>query len=172
MIKLNDTQTTEYFHRSYTAVDGLWFMKTEERYGFDKALEIDRDVWQIVPKIQARTMKSLTGLGNGIDALREALETKLTIEKFTFETETPDDGSSFMLVITDCPWHNMMVRSGREHLSEMVGTAICDAEFSVWAAEFGENLRFSMEGRLCGGGRCCIMKFFEENSVDDTDRQS
>ncbi len=170
MIKLNDTQTTEYFHRSYTAVDGLWFMKTEERYGFDIALEIDRNVWRIVPKIQARTMKSLTGLGNGIDALRDALETKLTIENFTFETEVPVDGGSFLLIVTDCPWHNMMVRAGREHLSAKVGTAICDAEFPVWAAEFGDNLSFSMEGRLCGGGKCCIMKFFEEQTAD-TGRQ-
>ena len=34
MIGMSDGQKTEYFRRSYTAVDGLWLMK-EERMGSD-----------------------------------------------------------------------------------------------------------------------------------------
>jgi hypothetical protein len=37
-MSLQDKDVREYFHRSYTAVDGLWFVKVEEKYGFDKAL--------------------------------------------------------------------------------------------------------------------------------------
>jgi len=54
MLKLTDKQIVEYFKRSYTAVDGLWFMKVEEIYGFDTALDIDEEVWKVMPKIQAR----------------------------------------------------------------------------------------------------------------------
>ncbi len=52
MKHLTDQQAAEYFHRSFTAVDGLWFMKVEEKHGFDAALEIDNEVWKVLPKIQ------------------------------------------------------------------------------------------------------------------------
>ena len=31
----------DYLYQNYTKADGLWFLKVEELYGFDKALEID-----------------------------------------------------------------------------------------------------------------------------------
>ena len=57
MINLTDVQIAEYYHRSFSVVDGLWFMKIEERYGFEAALDIDSEVWKVVPKIQARKLK-------------------------------------------------------------------------------------------------------------------
>jgi hypothetical protein len=50
MNKLSNKQIIEFFHRSYKAADGLWFMKTEEKYGFNTALEIDKEVWKSYPK--------------------------------------------------------------------------------------------------------------------------
>ena len=52
MKHLTDQQATEYFHRSFTAVDGLWFMKVEEKHGFDATLEIDNEVWKALARIQ------------------------------------------------------------------------------------------------------------------------
>lgn len=161
MFRLTDKQIAEYFQRSYTSVDGLWFMKIEERYDFDTALDIDKNVWKVFPKIQARTMKSLCGLGYGIEALREAIEAKHTIEKYGFEIETTKSGDSFTCLVTECPWFNLMVKSGREHLAHKVGEAICEIEYPVWATEFGDSLRFTMEGKLCSGSKCCIMTFTE-----------
>ena len=54
MKHLTDQQATEYFHRSFTAVDGLWFMKVEEKHGFEAALEIDNEVWEVLPRIRAQ----------------------------------------------------------------------------------------------------------------------
>ena len=82
MLKLTEKQISEYFKRSYTAVDGLWFMKAEERYGFDTALDIDDDVWKVMPKIQARKLKSMGNITDGLDGLRECLTTKLTLDGF------------------------------------------------------------------------------------------
>ena len=69
MTDLSLQQVADYFNRSYKAVDGLWFMKVEEKYGFDSALELDNEVWKVMPKIQARMIKSFLGLENGSDAL-------------------------------------------------------------------------------------------------------
>ncbi len=159
MIELNSEQIAEYFKRSYTAVDGLWFMKLEEKYGFDAALEIDQEVWKAFPKIQARFLKSAGGLGNGIDALFECLATKLDLEGFKFRAEKSDSQEGFQISIIDCPWHNLMLKSGREKLSGEIGTLICNTEYSVWAAEFGDNIKFELKDQICKGLPNCILQF-------------
>ena len=77
MAEFDCQQIINYFLRSYRAIDGLWFMKVEEQYGFDRALEIDNEVWKVMPKIQARMIKSMLNLNNGPDALFNSLKTKL-----------------------------------------------------------------------------------------------
>jgi hypothetical protein len=157
MDSLTDKQIIEYFHRSYKAADGLWFMKAEEKYGFNAALEMDKEVWKVMPKIQARMVKSMLGKGDGEAALLESLKAKLSLEGFKFEVEKREDG--FRILISDCPWHNLMVKSGREKLSEQVGTAICNVEYSVWASEFDENMRFALLTQKCKGAECCTLDF-------------
>jgi hypothetical protein len=152
---LTHKQAAQYFHRSYKAADGLWFMKVEEKYGFKTALEIDKEVWKILPKIQARTIKTM--LGKGEATLLESLKAKLTLEGFKFEVKQKPNG--FQIHITDCPWHNLMVKSGRENLSEKVGTAICNAEYAIWASEFDRNMRFKLQTQKCKGSKSCVLDF-------------
>jgi len=159
MIDLSPEQKERYFHRSFSVIDGLWFMKIEERYGFEAALEIDAEVWKIVPKIQARMIQEFGGLENGIDALQEAIATKLSLEGFDYSIETNPDNIGFTVMITGCPWHTMMVKSGREHLSEHVGNAICAVEYPAWAKEFGESITATISEKLCGGESCCRINF-------------
>jgi len=159
MIQLNDKQVAEFYQRSYTMVDGLWFMKVEEKYGFDAALEIDNEVWKVVPKIQARMLKSMGTRDNGEEALFECLVTKLTLDGFKFDAERSACGSGFRLIIERCPWHDLMVKSGRERLSGQVGAVICNTEYSVWASEFGANIQFELQCQLCKGSDTCVMQF-------------
>ena len=159
MIDMTNEQIIEYWRRSHDTVDGLWFMKVEERYGFDTALEIDDEVWKVLPKIKARMLKSMGALDNGMSGLFEAVVTKLELEGFTFEASMADDGTAFQAVLTYCPWHKLMIRTGREHLSGRVGTLICTSEYSVWAAEFGDSISFELADHICEGSRTCVLKF-------------
>jgi predicted ArsR family transcriptional regulator len=159
MLELTDKQIGEYFKRSYTAVDGLWFMKVEEEYGFDTALDLDDEVWKVMPKIQARKLKSMGNLEGGLDALRECLLTKLTLDGFEFTTEKAEDGNTLKIILTECPWHNIMIKSKREHLSEEVGTRICNTEYQVWASEFGDTIEFELQDQICKGHKCCTLTF-------------
>ena len=159
MIDLNSDQITEYFKRCYTSVDGLWFVKLEERYGFDAALKIDQEVWKVFPKIQARFLKSAGNLGNGMDALLECLATKLNLEGFEFHIEKSDSKAGLQISISDCPWHNLMLKSGREKLSGEIGSIICNTEYSAWASEFGDNIEFELKGQICKGSPSCILQF-------------
>ena len=157
MDSLIDEQIAEYFHRSYKAVDGLWFMKVEEKYGFDTALQIDKEIWKVMPKIQARMIKSMLKIDEGAIALLKSLKAKLALEGFKFKVEQSENG--FRIQISDCPWHNLMVKSGRKKLSGKVGTTICNVEYSVWASEFGENLQFTLGTQKCKGSESCILDF-------------
>jgi predicted ArsR family transcriptional regulator len=159
MIQLTPQQIAEYFHRSYATVDGLWFMKIEEKYGFEAALDIDNEVWKVFPKKQARLLKSLGKTGDGIDALFECLTTRLTLEGFEFKAEKTGNRGGFKITINVCPWHNLMIKSGRERLSGRVGTIICNTENSVWASEFGPNIRFELKDQICQGSPSCVLQF-------------
>ena len=158
MIQLTPQQIAEYFQRSYTTVDGLWFRKVEGKYGFEAALDIDNEVWEVFPKIQARLLKSLGKTGDGIDALFECLTTRLNLEGFEFKAGKSGRGG-FKITINECPWHNLMIKSGREKLSGKVGTLVCNTEYSIWASEFGENIRFELKQQICQGSQSCILQF-------------
>jgi hypothetical protein len=157
MIELSEKQIAEFFHRSYTAVDGLWFMKVEEKYGFDAALDIDDEVWKVLPKIQARLLRSMVNLTGGLDAFLECFTTKLAVEGFEFKVEKhASDG--LMISISRCPWHDFLVRSGREALSGKIGARICSTEYSTWAAEF-DGMQFDSKSRICEGAELCVIEF-------------
>ena len=157
MTELTSRQMAEYFHRSYTAADGLWFMKVEEKYGFDVALEVDDEVWKVLPKIQARLIKQFLELEEGPDTLLKALIVRLKMEGFTFTSEKTSNG--FQISVTGCPWHNMMIKSGREHLAEQVGTKICTTEYQVWVSELAKSMKFKLKSKKCGKSDCCILEF-------------
>ena len=160
MTKLSSQQVADYFNRSYKAVDGLWFMKVEEKYGFDAALELDNEVWKVMPKIQARMIKSFLGLENGSDALLESLVTKLELEGFKFKSEKTAKG--FRIMITDCPWHNLMIKSGRENLAKHVGKTICNTEYHVWSSEIEPKIKFKLKSQKCDESEQCILDFVSQ----------
>jgi hypothetical protein len=161
VIRLSDWQIIEYFQRSYKAVDGLWFVNCEERWGFEEALNVDDAVWEAMPKIQARKMKEFAGLEEGLDALFQCFTTRLRLEGFAFDACKDDDGRSFTITITECPWQNLMAQAGRQHLAGRIGDRICNTECRVWATEFGGNISFAFGERICHGQGTCIMQFRE-----------
>jgi len=159
LARLTDKQVAEYLQRSYSATDGLWFMKVENQFNCETALELDRQVWQVMPKIQARKLKTLLKLGSGMDALLQCFSAKLEIDGFEFDTEILEQNRGFRICINKCPWHEILVLSGREKLSEKIGDCICPAEYSIWAREFGEDIEFALDDRICHGKDRCFLAF-------------
>lgn len=159
MKNLNDEEKIQYLKRSYSAVDGLWFMKVEDSFDFDKALEIDNQVWNVVPKIQARFLKNALGNDKGLKALEQCFTEKLRLDDIEFTVKRDD--KSLLITISRCHWHELLVKSNREHLSPRIGKTICYTEYSGWAEEFGESIFFKMLNRICGGGKECVLKFTE-----------
>ena len=91
-------------------------MKIEEDADFEKALEIDMAVWNVLPKIEARTIQELLSLGHGIEALHKALDFKLRAELYS-HTVSPVREDAFTLDVHDCPWVKHIKKAGRGHFS-------------------------------------------------------
>jgi hypothetical protein len=161
---LTDQQIIEYYHRSYQAVDGLWFMKVEKKIGFHSALNLDLKVWKVMPKIQARMIKSMLNLDDNKDDLIISLKTKLSIEGFKSKLEI--NKNKFKITITDCPWHNIMIKSNREKYSGKIGEKICNVEYSAWASEFGSEYKFILEAQKCKNSKYCVLVFKKANIVN------
>ena len=138
-------------------------MMVEEKHGFDAALKLDEAVWKVLPKIQARTIKAMMNLPSGLEGLQEAVAARLRLEGFVYDLGTLENG--FEVIVKKCPWHDKMIISGREELSEKVGDLICRVENAAWCMEFKDKdadsgeLRFERRDRICQGSSRCILRF-------------
>jgi hypothetical protein len=156
---LDDKQKIQYLKLSYSDVDGLWFMKTEEQYGFKQALNIDNEVWKVMPKIQARFLKSIYGLDKGIEALQRCFTEKLLMDGCEFQAETDKQKYCLRITILKCHWYDLIFKSGRDSVAQDVGNLICNTEYSGWAHEFGENIAFEFGSQICCGSKSCVLLF-------------
>jgi hypothetical protein len=60
--------------RNMWSVDGLYFIGIEERFGVDGATDVDRYVWEVMGKIEARRLKEIMGIyGSDIPSMIKAL---------------------------------------------------------------------------------------------------
>lgn len=163
MAGFSDKDKAEYYHRCYKAVDGLWFVKSEDKFDFNTALELDREVWEVMPKIQARFLKKKLSLGEGLEALGLCLSRKLELDGFEFQVQKEEKDGMFAglgFLVTTCPWHDILIKSKREHLSDKIGGVICGIEYEAWASEFGKDIQFSFgDKRICRGDGSCILQF-------------
>jgi hypothetical protein len=154
---LTPEQIEDYLYRSYTRADGLWFVLAEERYGFEAALALDEAVWKVLPKIQARLLQKQLNLARDLEGLGRALKAKLTLDKYEFSLSPTATGVA--ITLSACPWHELIVRSGRAHLAERIGGVICGIEFPVFAQEFNCSCSGAPEERLCRNGGRCVFRF-------------
>ena len=156
---MEDKIITEYLRRSYSAVDGLWFMIIEKHFSFDKALELDTEVWSILPKIQARKIKELLSLeGKGVSDFIQAIKVKLEAEEYDYEILTEND-HHIQIRMSRCPWFEALKKAKREHLACKIADAICPTEFAVWLKEFELDMDISTQARFCDGDNICIWDF-------------
>lgn len=147
-----------YLRRSYHAVDGLWFLKVEEVTDFERALEVDRGVWEVLAKIQAREARRLLGAeGNSPEELQRCLSLKFGADGHEFEVDR--DAEGLRVRIRGCPWRELLAKSKREHLAGRIAEAICMTEGRVWCKEFGDVYEFGIPEMGCAGSGQCEMSF-------------
>ena len=155
----SDRQRADYFQRSYVAVDGLWFVKTEKSRSFEEALALDESVWRVMPKIQQRKIRELFGISvRGLAGLRETLARRFQLEGYVYEC-VADGPSRLVFRVRECPWLAVIRKSGRDDIAGIVGERICTAEYTVWASECGDDISFRLGSQLCKGCDSCELAF-------------
>jgi hypothetical protein len=154
-MSISNESIIEMLRRSYFAVDGLWFVMIEKDDGFERAMELDERVWQVMPKIQARKARELLDIdGNTPADLARCLALKFAAEGHSHEIADANPRRA-EIVISKCPWRDLMESSQRAHLGPEIADRICALEAKTWAGEFSE----AIEGELCeaicrGDDRC------------------
>jgi len=65
--------------KNWHAIDGLWFLAVEARFGMEAAIACDKEVWMRFSAIEAKRIKNRLELpdNGGLDALEKALSHRL-----------------------------------------------------------------------------------------------
>jgi hypothetical protein len=74
---LTDVKNSElvFMHlRNMWAVDGLYYLGIEKRFGTEAATEIDAEVWAVMGKIEARKLRKLFGLSGSLEDMIKGLK--------------------------------------------------------------------------------------------------
>ena len=154
VISMSESQL-DFLRRSFFAVDGLWFFNCEGTLDFERALELDRTVWESMAKIQARKARELTGGQLNLEGLARALKLKFESEGWGFEVEKNEKEVRFHIIT--CPWYQILQKSGRTRLEPTITETICKTEYPLWGREFGEGISFSLVKESPGAGSCCMV---------------
>ncbi len=100
------------------AVDGLWFMAAEKATDYDKALEMDVEVWVGYANVVVKRIRRTFGIdATGLDALKEVLRHDpmwWSMGELRIVEDAPD---RLAMEIRDCPYLMAMEKMGRERLT-------------------------------------------------------
>ncbi len=123
--------------RNLWAVDGLYFLGIEERFGTEGATEIDRMVWNVMGKIEARRLKETLGIHeNDIPAMIAALSASswaLDLE----DREIELDKNRAVIRNTNCRTQKTRLKKG---LEEFPCRMVRWDYLKTFAREFNEDI--------------------------------
>ena len=105
----------EMASKNLVAMDGVWFQVLEERYGMDKAMEIDAEVWNRYPISEAKRLKKFLGLGEhpGLEGLERALSLNYNVHANESSMHWEDDALVFRIEV--CRVQAARNRKGMEY---------------------------------------------------------
>ena len=99
--------------KNWLAHDGLWFLAAEKHYGMEKAIELDRDAWEIFTTVEAKRIMKRFGIqeNGGLEALKKALQYRF-YANINVQKITDIDEHSFTFEMNDCRVQSARKRKG------------------------------------------------------------
>ncbi len=99
------------------AVDGLWFLAAEKATGFDRALEMDIEVWKrYVPVALRRIQKHFKVKLHGLEGIKKFMYYDPLWDAIAYEL-TEDSPERLVFQVRSCPSLEAMEKIGREVLT-------------------------------------------------------
>jgi hypothetical protein len=117
--------------RNWLAMDGLWFLAVEAKYGLAVAMDIDQRVWSDFSRIEAERIKKRLSLPDdgGLEALDTALRQRLHSLLNDFRIERAGDESLCYFMVS-CRTQSARERKG---LPQFPCREVGLVEYSVFA---------------------------------------
>jgi hypothetical protein len=124
--------------KNFLTLDGYWFLGVEDRYGLDKAVELDSEAWGRYGVSEARRIKSFLGIAEGgPEDLEKALQLICFAPAQRLQVEVKNE--TVRMEVRSCRPQSARLKSGRgEFPCKPVGIA----HLSAFAKEI--NPRFRM----------------------------
>jgi len=99
--------------KNWLAIDGLWFLEIEERFGLDIAIACDVAVWKQFSRIEAERIQRRLNLPahGGLDTLEIALNNRLFTHINQYEIRRPDPNTLEYYSVT-CRTQDARTRKG------------------------------------------------------------
>ena len=96
-------------------LDGLWFTVLEKAVGFEKAYEVDDEVWRVYSRKEAKRLRSHFGFTTpGVEDIKNVLRYSLFAQSLEFELEVVQNSPLVIrLIISSCKTYSGMVKIGR-----------------------------------------------------------
>lgn len=157
-MQITGKQLDELRLGAITAIDGLWFLELERLYGFEKALEVDLEVWKryglVMMKRAARAAGIRLDTGSAIDmnTLNFLLGILCAVDGTDASGAVMDD-NTLMFKVFSCSWWDNLVKAGREKVipCEKIDTTI----FGHWIEHLDPSLRMEFRRSRPRGDDCC-----------------
>jgi hypothetical protein len=123
--------------RNNWSVDGLYYIGIEEKFGGEGATEIDRYVWEVMGKIEAKRLRKIMGIsGDDIPTMMKALRISswaLDLEEKEIEIES----DRAVLRNPNCRVQNTRIKKG---LREFPCKHVRWSYLKTFAKVFSENI--------------------------------
>ncbi len=157
-MKLEPGQLDQLRTGALTAIDGLWFMAVERKLGFEKALELDLEVWNAYGLIMLKRLVRMLGMeldsGNPPDlaTVNFLLETLCRVDGTECSWEIADESTS-LFSVHRCSWWDNLCSAGRENLvpCEMIDNTI----FANWLKAVDPSITLEITKSLPRGDQVC-----------------
>jgi predicted hydrocarbon binding protein len=162
MRKVTDADKLFYYERNFVTLDGLWMLETERVLGWDKALEIDNNVWIRLLKIIARRLKKYLKIEtNTLLDLVEIITFRWSIEGWHYEVNKISD-SEVIIKIIECPYKASMDRNENRHDKiPLICNNMCSVIYGALAEHFNPKIKLGRNTFMGLGDHFCDFHFKE-----------
>ena len=148
-----------YLRSVYTGVDGIWYLVAEKHFGFENAVQLDREVWMIMAKIAARKTKEVLKLTDkGLASLSKSLRFRFATEGYRIASNRVTARKPQIEMI-GCPWRLQVLKSKNEKLLARIAESVCPLVYETWGREFLEGFQFRMSPQICKGAKACRLSY-------------
>ncbi len=152
-VQIDSETLIKLLQGAYVAIDGLWFLGVEKNLGFDKAFEIDLEVWKSWGKILIKRIKRNLGIeGDDMSSIIKILKIIYLIEGSKHEVIKATNKSA-VIRVSRCHWYDNLKNAGREKTvpCEEVDAAL----FPAWAEALNPKISVKQTRSIPRGDEVC-----------------